>query len=32
MADIKQEIGQLDKHNKSKFMQNLEDDKKKGSL
>lgn len=32
MADIKQEIGQLDKHNKSKFMQNLEDEKKKGSL
>jgi predicted MPP superfamily phosphohydrolase len=32
MADIKQDIGQLDKHNKSKFMKNLEDDKKKGSL
>lgn len=32
MADIKQNIGQLDKRNKSKFMQNLVDDKKKGSL
>lgn len=32
MADIKQNLGQLDKHNKSKFMKNLEDDKKKGSL
>lgn len=32
MADIKQDIGQLDKHNKSKFMKNIEDDKKKGSL
>lgn len=32
MADIKQDIGHLDKRNKSKFMKNLEDDKKKGSL
>jgi hypothetical protein len=32
MADIKQDIGHLDKQNKSKFMKNLEDDKKKGSL
>lgn len=32
MADIKQQIGQLDKRNKSKFIKNLEDDKKKGSL
>lgn len=32
MANLKQEIGQLDKNNKSKFMQKLEDDKKKGNL
>lgn len=32
MANIKQDIGHLDKRNKSKFMKNLEDDKKKGSL
>jgi len=32
MADIKQDIGHLDKRNKSKFMKNLEDEKKKGSL
>ena len=32
MADIKQDIGHLDKRNKSKFMKNLEDDKKKGRL
>lgn len=32
MADIKQDIGHLDKRNKSKFMKNLADDKKKGSL
>jgi len=32
MADIKQDIGQLNKHNKSKFIKNLENDKKKGSL
>lgn len=32
MADIKQDIGHLDKRNKSKFMKNLEDEKKSGSL
>lgn len=32
MADIKEDIGQLYKHNKSKFMKNLEDDKRKGSF
>ncbi|WP_042248967.1 STAND family AAA ATPase [Jejuia pallidilutea] len=32
LADIKQGIGQLDKHSKSRFIKNLENDKKKGSL
>lgn len=32
MANIKQKIGHLDKRDKSKFIKNLEDDKKKGSL
>jgi hypothetical protein len=32
MADIKQKLGQLPKLGKSKFIQNLKDEKKKGSL
>lgn len=32
MADIKQKLGHLDVSKKSKFMQNLKDDKKKNNL
>jgi predicted MPP superfamily phosphohydrolase len=32
MADIKQGIGHIDRHTKSKFIQNLEDEKRKGSF